>query len=328
MKKYKILTISFILISILGVFFSSCKKDDPNLVSGNVIQVSPFNSAVDVALDVSLLWQAASDLNGDAVTYDVYLGTEATPVTVVSNSQTGTTYSPTLAVNTTYYWKVVAKDGKGGTGESAVWSFTTDIIEWSDTTHGIFTDPRDNNEYNVVKTGDQIWFAENLSYEISGKEITDNSAWSNLSSPGYCWYNNDKATYGDTYGALYNWYAVNTGNLCPPGWHVPTDVEWGTLINYLGGGNVAGGKLKETGTTHWNSPNTDATNETGFTALPGGYREVPGTFFNISYFGFWWSSTENNAGNAWYRYMNYIDAHIPRYNDDKKFGYSVRCLRD
>ena len=101
--------------------------------------------------------------------------------------------------------------------------------------------------------------------------VTNDTSWSNLTTGAYCWYNND-VSYKNPYGALYNWYAVNTGKLAPKGWHVPSDAEWTTLITYLGGESIAGGKLKEAGTTHWLSPNTEATNSTGFSALPGGRR--------------------------------------------------------
>jgi len=121
---------------------------------------------------------------------------------------------------------------------------------------------------------------------------------------------------------------VNTGNLCPTGWHVPTDVEWTTLTTYLGGESVAGGKLKEAGLAHWNSPNTGATNETGFTALPGGYRYYGGTFYGIGYYGYLWSATEVSTSYAWYRSMIYDLSYVSRNYYNKKDGFSVRCLRD
>jgi len=154
--------------------------------------------------------------------------------------------------------------------------------------------------------------------------VTDNTAWSNLSTPGYCWYNNDAATYKVTYGALYNWYTVNTGKLCPTGWHVPTDAEWTTLTTYLGGESIAGGKLKETGTSHWDSPNTGATSETGFTALPGGLRYYDGTFDGLGYYGLWWGATED----AWGQGVGYDYIDVTRGSSDKSYGFSVRCVRD
>ncbi|UCH15350.1 MAG: fibrobacter succinogenes major paralogous domain-containing protein, partial [Bacteroidales bacterium] len=137
----------------------------------------------------------------------------------------------------------------------------------------------------------------------------------------------DEAKYKDTYGALYNWYTVQTKNICPLGWHVPTDNEWITLADYLGGGSVAGGKLKESGTTHWRSPNTGATNESGFTALPGGHRyDYSGTFHYIKNYTTFWSSIEENDAKAWYRQMIYSAAGIARTTHPKKYGCSVRCV--
>lgn len=328
MKRITICYLSLFVIVFTLLLTSSCENDYPNLAPGNIILISPFYSAIDISLDVSLSWQAASDPNGNVVTYDVYFGTETTPVTVVSSSQTGTTYSPTLAANTTYYWKVVAKDGKGGTSESAVWSFTTEIIVWSDATHGIFTDPRDNNKYDVIKIGEQIWFAENLSYEIAGKEITDYTQWrTNSAYDGWCYYNNDKVTNGSTYGILYQWEAAKV--VCPVGWHLPVDSEWTILTDYLGGESEAGGKLKESGTIHWNAPNTGATNSSGFSALPGGYRfNLLGSFDNLGYFGFWWSATEHDETTVWSRHLDYDNAETNRYFENKMTGCSIRCIRD
>jgi uncharacterized protein (TIGR02145 family) len=191
----------------------------------------------------------------------------------------------------------------------------------------------DGNVYHTVTIGTQVWMVENLKTTKYNDGtaiplVTDSTAWNNLSTPGYCWYNNDSATYKTTYGALYNWFAVNTGKLCPTGWHVPTDDEWTTLITYLGGENAAGGKLKETGTTHWQSHNTGATKETGFTALPGGYRYDIVSFSYIGKYGYWWSSTESESYSAWYRNISYGNSGVGRYNYGKENGFSVRCLRN
>jgi uncharacterized protein (TIGR02145 family) len=153
----------------------------------------------------------------------------------------------------------------------------------------------------------------------------DNVSWLNLTTAAYCWYDNDISK-KDIYGALYNWYAVNRGNLCPAGWHIPTDQEWTVLTAYLGGGSVAGGKLKETGTAHWN-PNSDATNESGFTALPDGWRGPYG-FDSALDWGFWWSSTENDATTAWHIILFTYDSTVNKPSNDKKNGFSVRCIKD
>jgi uncharacterized protein (TIGR02145 family) len=131
-----------------------------------------------------------------------------------------------------------------------------------------------------------------------------------------------------TYGALYNWYTINTNKLCPFSWHVPSDVEWTTLTTFLGGEDAAGGKLKETGTIHWKSPNTGATNETGFTALPNGYRYESGSFFSIGNYGNWWSSSEFYTGSAYYRLMDYSNGIVSSNGESNRYGYSVRCLKD
>jgi uncharacterized protein (TIGR02145 family) len=158
--------------------------------------------------------------------------------------------------------------------------------------------------------------------------ITDRTVWSNLTTPAYCWYDNDTTNKDTYYGALYNWYAVNSGRLCPVGWHVPTDAEWTTLTDYLGGSKVAGGKLKETGTTDWMGSNKNSTDDYGFTALPGGDRGKKGSFCSVGYYGSWWSSTEKSSTNAWYRMMHFASSHVSRKNWVKNWGHSVRCMKN
>ena len=135
--------------------------------------------------------------------------------------------------------------------------------------------------------------------------------------------------YVGTFGYLYNWYAVNDlRKLCPAGWHVPSDGEWTTLTTYLGGASVAGGKMKSIGTAHWNSPNTNATNESGFSVLPGGYRSSNGSFNNIRTNAFFWSATVAGDFNAWDRSLGFSNGVVTRSDDSKSGGASVRCLRD
>jgi len=192
---------------------------------------------------------------------------------------------------------------------------------------------KDGNVYTSVTIGTQVWMVENLKTTKFNDGtaiplVTDNTAWKNLVTPGYCWYNNDAATYKEAYGALYNWYAVNTGKLCPSGWHVPTVAEWETLTDYLGTYVVAGGKLKETGNTHWNAPNAGASNESGFTALPGGDRSSNGAYDGIGGYGTWWSSTEDSNTEA--KFEQILSGFGGVYRDDyaKQNGFSVRCLQD
>ena len=194
----------------------------------------------------------------------------------------------------------------------------------------------DGNIYHTVIISTQTWMVENLKTTKYNDNTTiplvaDPSVWTALTTPGYCWYDNDEGTYKATYGALYNWYAVDAAgnggkNVCPTGWHVPADADWTILTTYLGGLSVAGGKLKETGTTHWTTPNTGATNQTGFTALPGGSRSGKGIYIGL--FGTWWSSTEDPATNAWNRSMSYSSPEVGRYSNVKHDGFSIRCLMD
>ena len=194
----------------------------------------------------------------------------------------------------------------------------------------------DGNVCHFVNIGNQVWMVENLKTTRfnDGSAIplvTENSEWENLSSPGYCWYDNDEHTYKNKFGALYNWYTVITGKLCPKGWHVPSEEEWTTLINFLGGDDIAGGKLKEAGYNHWDSPNTGATNETGFTAHPGGDRSriyFDGIFDGVGDNGYWWSSTAGDAAVAWGSVLGYSSAGVGRVDKNKQDGLSVRCLRD
>jgi len=191
----------------------------------------------------------------------------------------------------------------------------------------------DGNVYKTVTIGNQVWMAENLK-TINFNDgtpitlVTGNSAWGALTTPGYCWYANEEATSKATFGALYNYYTVKTGNLCPTGWHMPSDGEWTTLTTYLGGDSIAGRKLKETGITHWQTPNTGATNETGFNALPGGYRTDTGPYNSIGQSGYWWSSTGISLVSSWNRTMSYAEKKVERNGSFTQNGFSVRCIRN
>jgi len=190
----------------------------------------------------------------------------------------------------------------------------------------------DGNVYHTVTIGTQVWMLENLKVTKYNDGtaiplVTDGTAWTDLTTAGFCWYDNDEATYKNAYGALYNFYAVNTGKLSPTGWHVPSDAELTTLTSYLGGESVAGGKLKEVGTTHWQSPNTGATNESGFTILPAGYRYMS-SFTTNGKNGFLWSTTEESGDYAWVRNIGYDRIDVSRYGGYKGTGWSVRCVKD
>ena len=200
----------------------------------------------------------------------------------------------------------------------------------------------DGNTYNTVIIGNQTWLKENLrttKYNDGTpiSNVIDKTAWGELTIGAYVWYSNNILN-KNIFGALYNWYSVDNNdatkvasnggkNICPVGWHAPTDAEWTTLTNYLGGESGAAIKLKEIGVSNWIGPNTSATNSSGFTAIPGGYFHSLG-FSGIGYFGRWWSTTEIDANSAWGKGMHYNSNDAYRNNYGKTTGFSVRCLKD
>lgn len=197
-----------------------------------------------------------------------------------------------------------------------------------------FVNDIDGNRYRTIKIGNQCWMLENLrttrySDGIVIPEITDNNLWSSYSNGAYCWYNNDSAN-KNIFGGLYNWHAIENGNLCPYGWFVPGDTEWNILTNYVGGNAFAGGHLKQRGTSIWHFPNTAATNVYGFTALPGGLRNnINGSFESKKYYGYWWTSTDiDQTQEAWVRLMYYNNSSTFSIYSNKKTGMSIRCIRN
>jgi uncharacterized protein (TIGR02145 family) len=192
---------------------------------------------------------------------------------------------------------------------------------------------QEGNVYKTIVIGNQEWMAENLNTSIyrNGETIahvTDEFAWENLLTGAWCYYGNYEE-YECPYGKLYNWFTVDDPrNLCPTGWHVPTNAEWMVLTNYLDDADLsAWGKMKST--TGWLPPNTGATNESGFSGLPGGIRIVYGNSIDAGYYGSWWSSSEFDTNLSWYRYLGYLYGNANRYYDlGKRSGFSVRCLRD
>jgi len=195
----------------------------------------------------------------------------------------------------------------------------------------------EGNIYHTVTIGNQVWMVENLKVTkfIDGSTIplvTDDTAWVGLTTPAYSWYNNDLKSNKELYGALYNWYAVNSGKLAPTGWHIPSEQELDTLLAYLGGHYLAGGKLKSIGTVDsqnglWMSPNEGATNESGFTAYPGGYRVY--SFSDISKKGNWWSSTSTSPlASAYLFYLSYYSQDAILAFAGQDLGLSVRCIKN
>jgi uncharacterized protein (TIGR02145 family) len=193
----------------------------------------------------------------------------------------------------------------------------------------------DGNVYNIITIETQVWMVENLrtikfsNGDLIGTTDPPDKSINGEITPEYQWaYNGDEDNV-DTYGRLYTWYAaIDNRNICPTGWHVPSDDEWTTLADNLGGLDIAGGKLKEPGTTHWKTPNAEASNLSGFMALPGGYRGFNGLYYDMSEWGNWWSSTASDETQAWLRWLYYDDGTLGRGLYGKENGMSVRCLKD
>jgi uncharacterized protein (TIGR02145 family) len=250
-------------------------------------------------------------------------------VTAIQDSLTGhknvpiSTLLSGLTPGMNYHFRIKASNSVGTT-------FSNDMIFKMHNSDAI--NDFDGTYYNIVHIGNQVWMSENLNSTKFNDGTTipyvDNtSQWTNLTSPGYCWPNNE-ASNRTIYGALYNWYCANTGKLCPVGWHVPTDVEWQELISFLGGDSIAGGKIKESGIIHWLDPNTGASNESGFTALPAGFRYTDGSMMPPGYSGYWWSSTEFSPTEAYRTGTTNSVSILYRNYRAKIYGYSVRCIEN
>ena len=315
-----------ILTLLLGIIlFSGCTKDDkseavpapPENLTGVVISTTAINLTWTDRSTNETGFKIERKLVGG--TFEV-IGTTATNIATFSN--TG------LTPATTYIYRVYSYN-EGG--KSPTYSIELTLTTYS-------TIPS-------VTIGTQTWTTKNLDVATYSDgtlipQVTDPTAWASLTTGAWCYYNNDSAN-GTTYGKLYNWYAVagiwneaskidasQRKKLAPTGYHIPSDAEWTTLTTYLGGESIAGGKMKATGTSLWLSPNTAATNSSGFTGLPGGLRSYNGTFWNIGHASDWWSSSEDGTARAMLRFLDSDFGIAYGDIDEKEYGFSVRCLRD
>ena len=333
-----------IIIVLMTILFDSCKKEKLPTVS--TAEVTDITATI-ATCGGEIISEGTTKVTVRGVCWSLNQNPTILDNQTTDGEGTGsfTSNITGLTANTIYYVKAYATNSIG-TAYGNELSFTTlTPTQVADI---------DGNIYELVTIGTQTWMKENLKTTkyndgTALPNITDNTAWSALTTGAYSDYNNTPSN-SSTYGRLYNWYAVDNNaatkvasnggkNVCPTGWHVPSDTEWHSLILYLDqnaqdGSNhgneslIAGSKLKETGTAHWQSPNTGVTNETGFTALPGGSRNSNGSYNTIGTFGNWWSSTEYSSTLAYFRCMYNINSTVSRYGLDKPYGFSVRCLRD
>jgi uncharacterized protein (TIGR02145 family) len=369
-----IVIIVLIIINFFGSGNKNLENEAQNLKKTVAVLQLPSVTTTSVtdftSINATVGGNIISDGGATVTDRGVYWGTTQDPETsgtklqIGNGSGTFSTILPGLIPGTIYYIKAFAINSQG-TGYGNQVSITTSenltipnntisIHEKSQVTPfketktpnevSYFIDPLDLEQYKTVRIGNQTWMAENLrTIEYNDgtaiDRVTDNAAWKGLITPAYCWYDNDENKFKSDYGAIYNWYTVRTGKLCPEGWHVPTDNEWKTLVMHLGmsqseadysgwHGTNEGGKLKETGTIHWESPNEGATNETSFMALPGGGRNSNGDFYGFGVSGEFWTATEYYVTTALYRGVSSSMAMIDKGGYDKGKGLSVRCIKD
>jgi uncharacterized protein (TIGR02145 family) len=325
MKKVKTLEYLFALVLILSIVTYGCNNEDPAMIpvagACEIVSVSQTTARISVTIE--------SD--GGAPIIERGVCWSSNPDPSISDGKTSdgsgtgsyTSSVSGLSANTLYYLRSFASNS-AGTAYGEVIFVKTRTGEVSDV---------DGNTYTTVTIGNQVWMAENLKttkYNDGNPipNVTDGIAWGTLKTPGYCWYENNISN-KEPYGALYNWYTIQNGNLCPTGWHVPTDTEWLALANYLGGLPVAGGKLKEIGVSHWITPNTTATNETGFTAVAGGGR-VGELFSSIKWYANYWTATEYDSETAYSTCAESTSALLWYHekNWTKRIGFSIRCIKE
>lgn len=317
-------TFSFLLIGFLLFLTSSCKKE--RNIALPELSTRPFTTITSTSVITG--GSVTSDGGSSIISKGVCWGENIDPTISDSYTSDGTGNGSFmssiigLTSGTSYYIRAYATN-VAGTSYGNEYMFVTPLTDI------------DGNVYNTTIIGDQVWMTQNLKttrfYDNSKiPQVDDNSAWASLSTPGFCWYANDEYGNKPIFGALYNWFAVNTYKLCPIGWHVPGEKEWVMLAYYLGGDSIASGKLKEVGADHWSTPNAGASNEFGFTALPGGYRTglAAGSFRTKKYYGWWWTSTETDDIGARARLMTYDVGEIAAGTGLKNNGYSVRCVKD
>jgi len=290
--------------------------------------VSPTLGTIDTVFD----FNANSNTNNQDATTDLLVRWDwNNDGTYDTNYNTTKTATHRYTAQGTYTVKLEVKDSEGLT-----YTTTKTFTVYT----GIVTDI-DGNSYYTVQIGGQLWMAENLkttSYK-NGEAIpnvTDKVQWSNITTGSYCSYYNDES-YVSMYGMLYNWLAVSDNRgLAPTSWHIPSDAEWKELEMYLGMSQSTAGKYSWRGTeessklksTNGWYENGNGTNEYGFSALPGGYRHINGSFVNMSSYATFWSSTETNSNNAFYRSLSYYDGKVYRYDYNKHYGFCVRCIKD
>ncbi len=312
MKTKNILITLITILAVIALVFQSCKKneEESNQPPTCKIVAPTNNQSYEIGDTVTISVEA---IDGDGFITEVRFAIDGVGKDSTSSYPFNYIWSTNYEDVGSHIIKVTSIDNEGGSSSDEI---TIEVI----VPPGTLLDRRDGQIYAIVDIGSQTWMAENLNYETS-------NSW---------WYDNSSAN-GDVYGRFYTWDAAMNGEsssnsvpsgvqgICPDGWHLPSDAEWTIFTDYLGGENVAGEKMKST--SGWNH-NGNGTNSSGFNAFPGGYRTYFGTFYSIGYLSSWWSSSEDSGTIAWHWYLNYKQSQMYRDTDDKRTGYSVRCIKD
>ncbi len=321
MRKKMNLIIQLLMIGLLITTINSCKKED--VIIKKDVDIT-WSNPIDIALGTPL---SVTQLNATTIVPGTFVFTpgSGTILSLGSTQDLKVDYTPADATSYNIASKTVKINVRQG---------VSSVVFNPNLTYGIMTD-QDGNAYKTIKIGTQTWMAENLrvtKYRNGDPipNVTDSATWITLTTGAYCNYENttnmDKIC---TSGRLYNWFTVaDNRNIALTGWHVPTDAEWITLITFLGDKFVAGGKMKEIGTTHWLSPNTGATNESGFSASPAGDRGDNGRFVNLGEGVSYWSITQSSASNAWSCYIGFFSEYCFSGSPPNATGFAVRLLKD
>lgn len=338
MKSFSGYVIVVLLIQLIAL--SSCKEKENESPVAEI--TSPVDGTMVMPGDRITVTASAEDPDGSIVEVKLYL--DYTYVAVFTEPP----YEYLWEIGDSLYGdvevRVTAVDNESAANsDEIVVTVDADGGFNPDLSYGEMSDI-DGNSYKTILLGDQNWMAENLkvTHYADGSAIPfvgDDGLWSELGESGkaYCWYDN-MSEYGDTTGALYSWSA--SLDVCPEGWHLPSDEEWKELEFHLGmseeyvnkhewRGTYEGGMLKERGFSNWNNPNIAATNASGFTALPGGYRSNTGGFYGFGMYAAYWTSTEKEETNTiWYRALSHENTDVYRYWVEGNRGASVRCVED
>ena len=310
---------SLIFLSFL-IWLTGCVKSNLDLITPVVtIPNAPTNlkGVVSKSTQIDLTWSDNSN-NEEGFKIERKSGTDAYKLIATLNHNVMTYSDKSIVDPTNYMYRIFSYHQKGNSTHSNEINLATSVTDI------------DGNKYTFVQIGQQVWMDKNLEVETYRNgdvipQVTNAAEWAALKTGAWCYHSNNKAN-GVIYGKLYNWYAVNDPRgLAPEGWHIPSNAEWTILSTFLGGASVAGGKMKSTGTSRWDSPNFGATNESGFAGLPGNtrYNNI-GIFGDLGSFGFWWSAEE-----GWYNVLESRNEQLrTAFADNKESGYSVRCLKD